>query len=91
MTMNSSSLEIGEVRMSYSGREVAGPRAERISRLTFECLAHLADDNLKHLDRDISIEHFASPAIRVSLDTMADEAIAQTGAETIFRALLAAI
>ena len=89
--MDSPNLEIGEVRMSYSGGEVSGPRAERISRLTFERLQQLAEKDLRQLDRDFAIEHFAAPPIRVSLAAMSDEQIAQTSAETIFRALLAAI
>lgn len=89
--MDSPNLEIGEVRMSYSGGEVSGPRAERIARLTFDRLSYLAVDGLASLDHDFSIEHFAAPAIQVSLDTMGDDAIAQTGAEAIFRALLATI
>lgn len=89
--MNSSSLDIGEVRMTYTGGDVSGLRAERISRLTFECLAQLAGESMKHFERDISIEHFAAPAIQVSLDAMSDEAIAETSAATIFRALLAEV
>jgi len=89
--MESPNLEIGEVRMSYSGGEVTGSRAERISRLTFERLQQLAEKDLKQLERDCSIEHFAAPPILVSLAAMNDEAIAQTSAETVFRALLAAI
>jgi hypothetical protein len=88
--MNFSSLEIGDVRMSFTGAEVTASRAERISRMTFERLASLAESNLPHLDRDVSIEHFAPPPIQVALDALSDEAIAQTGAEAIFRALLAA-
>jgi hypothetical protein len=89
--MHSSSLDIGEVRLTYTGGEVSGPRAERISRLTFERLAQLAGESTKHLESDVSIEHFAAPAIAVSLDAMGDEAIAETGAASIFRALLAEI
>jgi hypothetical protein len=65
-----------------------GPRAERISRLTFERLLQMVDKDLKSLNSDYTVEHLAVPPIQVAFGEMADETIAQTSAEAIYRTLL---
>jgi hypothetical protein len=84
-------LEIGEVRMSYQGAAMDSARAERISRLTFDRLASMAETGLRGLDRDLSIERLDVAPVGVQLEIMGDDEIAQAGADAIFRALLAAI
>jgi hypothetical protein len=89
--MNSPNLEIGDVRTSYQGGVMPGPRAERISRLTFESLQQMVDNDLNGFARDYTVEHLAVPPIQVAFNEAPDETIAQTSAEAIYRALLTTI
>jgi hypothetical protein len=88
--MESPSLEIGSLRMSYSGGEMPASRAETISRLTLARVEQLAERQLGPFEGDLTIEQLAPPPIQVSLNAMSDEAIAMAGAQAIIRALLAA-
>lgn len=86
--MDSPNLEIGEARTSYQGGVMPGPRAERISRLTFERLQQMIETELKGVARDFTVDQLAVPSIQVVFDQSTDETIAQTSAEAIYRALL---
>jgi hypothetical protein len=86
--MGSPGLEIGEVRLSYQGEDIASPRAELITRRAFEILQEMLEMDMKGVSRDYTIEHLVVPPIEVSFGHTPDETIAQTTAETLFRALL---
>lgn len=88
--MESVALEIGEVSVSYNGETVSGPRAELISRLTFDHLQQMIETDLQGLSHDRTIEQLVVPPIEVSAG-MPDEAISHVTAQTVFRALLNAI
>ena len=89
--MKSLQIEIGEVRTLYRDGAVPGPRAEMISRMTFDRLQRLVDTDLNASDGDYTVEHLAVQPIQIALNEMSDEDIAQISAEAIFRTLLTAI
>lgn len=81
-------VEIDEVRLLFQGEGIASPRAELITRRAFEMLGEMVETDLKGLDRGYAIGSLTVPSIEISFAQTADETIAQTTAETIFRALL---
>ncbi|MGH9928208.1 MAG: hypothetical protein ACREA9_03160 [Pyrinomonadaceae bacterium] len=89
--MPSPNLEIGELRMSYQGSAVSGPRAELISRRALEIFQEMVETDLSGVGRDYTIAHLVVPPIETSFDQSADGTIAEAVAEGIFRALLSEI
>jgi hypothetical protein len=85
--MDSPGLEISEVRMLYRGEGIATPRAELITRRAFEILQEMLETDMQGVSRDYTIERLVVPPIEVSFGHTSDETIAQTTAETLFRAL----
>ena len=84
-------VEIDEVRVLFQGEGIASPRAELIARRAFEIFEEMVETDLKGFNREYAIESLTVPSIEISFAQSADETIAQTTAETIFRALLNAI
>jgi len=89
--MDKLALEIGDVKMSFAGAEVTGPRAELISRRAFEILQEMVETDVNGVTRDYTIEHLLVPRVEVSFPQMSDETIAQATAQELFRALLSVI
>ena len=89
--MASPNLEIGELRMSYQGAGVSGPRAELISRRALEILQEMVETDMNGVGRDYTIAHLVVPPIETSFEQSTDGMIAQTVAEGLFRALLSEI
>ena len=81
-------VEIDEVHLLFQGEGMASPRAELITRRAFEILEEMVETDMKGVSREYTIESLVVPSIEVSFTQMADETIAQTTAETLFRALL---
>ena len=89
--METTNLEISEIRLSFSGGTLSGPRAEQISRATMEHLQRLVESELNTIDRNITLDHLEVPPLQTSFDTLDDQAISRASADQIFRALLAAL
>jgi hypothetical protein len=85
------SLEVSEVGLTIINGDGHAIRAERIARLTFDYVRELMERELQHLDSDVSVDRLAVPPIRVTLDTMDDEAVARASAAAIHRAVIAAM
>lgn len=81
-------LEIDELRMTYSGAAVNGPRAELISRRAVELLQQMVDADPDRAIRNDVLETLIVPPIALPISGSSDEAIARTTAEEIFRALV---
>ncbi|HKQ05852.1 MAG TPA: hypothetical protein VJ464_12020 [Blastocatellia bacterium] len=89
--MDERGLEFNEVRLAIVNGERHAERAAPIAQLTFAYVQELLERELQQLDADAVIEHLALPPIPVSFDLMDDEAIARASAESIFRAVMAAL
>lgn len=81
-------LEIDELRITYSGVTVDGPRADMISRRTVELLQQIVEADPEWATRTDAIETLVVPPIKLPIAGSSDETIARTTAETIFRALV---
>jgi hypothetical protein len=82
------SLEIGEVRMSLTGRTVGAERSASISRLTFDHVQRLMDERIRDLPERVDLNYLSVGPIGVRFDVMDDETIARESAFEIYRALL---
>jgi len=81
-------VEIDEVRLLFQGEGIGSPRAELIARRAFEILQEMVETDMKGVSRAYAIESLVVPSIEIPFAQSADETIAQTTAETLFRALL---
>ena len=86
--MESPAIEIDEVRLLFQGEGMETPRAELITRRAFEILEEMVEMDMKGVTRQYAIESLTVPAIEISFAHLPDETIANTTAETLFRALL---
>lgn len=86
--MSSPVVEIDEVRLLFQGEGIGSPRAELIARRAFEILQEMVETDMKGVSRAYAIESLVVPSIEIPFAQSADETIAQTTAETLFRALL---
>jgi hypothetical protein len=82
-----STIEIGQVRMSFAGGAPPPERAENISRLAMEQLRLMIEERGSSPDDTGVIESLSAGPVRVSLDTMDDDEIARASAAELFRAL----
>lgn len=89
--MDDQRVELGTVRLTILDGGGHESRAARIARLTFDYVRELLEREVQQLGADVTLAQLDVPPVRVSLDTMDDEAVARASAEAIHRALLAAI
>jgi len=89
--MNDQRVELGVMRLTIIDGGVRDARAARIAQLTSVYLRELMGHEMQSLGADLSLAQLDVPPVRLSLDTMDDEAVARAGAEAICRALLASI
>lgn len=83
-------MEIGEVRMSFTGVGPAAARAERVSRLIFEHVQQMMESSLRDVEESAEINYLDVGPISVSFDAMDDETIARESATEIYRTLMQA-
>lgn len=86
--MSSPTVEIDEVRLLFQGEGIGSPRAELIARRAFEIFQEMVETDMTGVSRAYAIESLVVPSIEIPFAQSADETIAQTTAETLFRALL---
>jgi hypothetical protein len=89
--MNDQRVELGVMRLTIIDGIGHEARAPRIAQLVCAHLRDLMEGEIQNLGADKSLAQLDVPPVHVALDTMDDEAVAQAGAEAIYRALLAAI
>jgi hypothetical protein len=89
--MNDQRVELGVMRLTIVNGGGHEARAACIAQLTGGRLRELMEHEMQSLGADLSLAQLDVPPVRLSLDTMDDEAVARAGAEAICRALLAAI
>jgi hypothetical protein len=89
--MDDQLVELGVMRLTIIDGGGNEARAARIAQLACAHLRELMEREMQDLGAEISLAQLDVPPVHLTLDTMDDEAVAQAGAEAIYRALLAAI
>ena len=89
--MPNSTIEIGQVRMSFAGGAPPPARAENISRLALERVQMMMDERGGNYGVEGGLDRVTAGPVRVSFDTMDDNDIARASAVEIYRALLGAL